>query len=128
VRRALLDTSVLIGNQEVPDEFETMISVVSVAELHFGFLLIADEEKRAARLSRLGKLEARFPYPLPIDDRVARIWGKLKAVVSQRGANPRKRTADLGIAATAIVHEAVLITANPKDLKLVKDLVEIRAV
>jgi predicted nucleic acid-binding protein len=34
--------------------------------------------------------------------------------------------ADLAIAATAVAHDAVLITANPKDLKLIRDLVVVR--
>ena len=43
-----------------------------------------------------------------------------------RGGNPRSRTADLAIAATAMTHEAVLLTRNYKDFKLVADLVDVR--
>ena len=126
--RAVLDTSVLIGDEAVPAGIEASISAVSISELHFGLLVATDEEARALRLARLGLIEARFPNPLPLDDRVARALGRLKATVSRRGGQPRKRVADLAIAATAIVHEATLITADIKDLKLVADLVEVRAV
>lgn len=68
-----------------------------------------------------------LPNPLPADDRVAREWGRLKAAVSGRGGKPRKRTADLAIAATANVHGAELITYNTKDFKTIEDLVDLRA-
>ena len=123
--RLLLDTSVLIEGR-IPADPETAISTVSIAELHFGLLLAAEEETRAIRASRLGLIEARFPDPLPIDDRVAREWGRLQAAVAARGANPRARSSDLAIAATANVHSAALLTHNTKDLQIVEDLVDVR--
>lgn len=121
----LLDTSVLIEGQ-VPAESETAISTVSIAELHFGLLAATDEEMRAMRATRLGLVEARFPDPLPVDDRVAREWGRLQAAVAASGANPRTRNSDLAIAATANVHDAALLTHNAKDFKVVEDLVDVR--
>lgn len=123
--RAVLDTSVLIGGQ-IPTEPETAISAVSIAELHFG-LLVADAQARSLRATRLGLIEARFPDPLPIEDRVAREWGRLQAAVADRGGNPRTRNSDLAIAATANVHDSVLLTHNIKDFKIVEDLVDVRA-
>jgi hypothetical protein len=123
--RAVLDTSVLIGSEALPPGIESSISVVSIAELHFGLLIAPDEDTRAIRAARLGLIEARYPDPLALDDRVAREWGRLQAAVTQRGGKPRKRLADLAIAATATVHKAVLITHNAKDLKIVEDLVDI---
>jgi predicted nucleic acid-binding protein len=123
--RLLLDTSVLIAGR-IPAEPEVAISVVSLAELHFG-LLVANETTRAQRASRLGLIEARFPDPLPLDDVTAREWGQLQAAVAQRGGRPRKRLSDLAIAATAKVHDVALLTYNAKDFKIVEDLVEIRA-
>lgn len=125
--RVLLDTSVLIkGGWTAMPDLEPAISAVSISELHFGLLIAPDSEKRAIRANRLGLIEARFPTPLPVDDRVARVWGELQAAIAERGGNPRKRTADLAIAATARVHEAVLLTANVKDFKPIEDLVAVR--
>ena len=123
--RAVLDTSVLIGGR-FPAEAETAISTVSIAELHFG-LLVAGAQARPLRATRLGLIEARFPDPLPVEDLVAREWGRLQAAVSDRGGNPRTRNSDLAIAATANVHDSVLLTHNLKDFKIVEDLVDVHA-
>ncbi len=123
---AVLDTSVLIDGS-IPTELETAISTVSIAELHFGLLVVTDDELRASRAARLGLIEARYPDPLPIDDQVAREWGRLQAAVSQRGGKPRSRNSDLAIAATANVHGAALLTLNDKDLRIVDDLVDVRS-
>jgi predicted nucleic acid-binding protein len=125
--RAVLDTSVLVGGEAVPWGLQSAISAVSIAELHFGVLVASDDETRALRLARLGLLEARYPDPLPVDDRVAREWGRLQAAVTNRGGKAPRRNADLAIAATANVHGAVLVTRNVKDFKIVDDLVELRA-
>jgi predicted nucleic acid-binding protein len=122
----VLDTSVLIAGASPTGE-RAAISVVSLAELHFGVLIAKDDEARAHRLRRLALIEARFPDPLPLNDAVAREWGRLKAAVAQRGGRPRRRDADLAIAATANVHGAALLTHGTKDLEIVADLVELRA-
>ena len=124
--RAVLDTSVLIGGQAIGEDVEAAISVVSIAELHFGLLVARDDEARALRAARLGMIEARFPDPLPVDDRVAREWGHLQAVVASGGGQPRRRAADLAIAATARVHDAVLITNDRKDFAAVDHLIDVR--
>jgi predicted nucleic acid-binding protein len=125
--RVVLDTSVLIGRDVLPSGLQSAISSVSIAELHFGLLVARDDDTRALRAARLGLLEARYPDPLPVDDRVAREWGRLQAAVANRGGKPRRRNADLAIAATANVHDAILITTNVKDFKIVEDLVRLRA-
>jgi len=126
VQRAILDTSILIGGEAPPEEMSTAISTVTIAELHFGLLVARDDQTRASRATRLGLVEARYPDPLGIDDRVAREWGRLQAAVVSRGAKSRRRSADLAIAATAIVHDAILITLNVKDFKIIDDLVHVR--
>lgn len=123
----VLDTSVLIGTQRPATGDQAAISVVSIAELHFGLLVATDDASRALRATRLGLVEARFPDPLTLDDRVAREWGRLQAAVAQRGGQPRRRSADLAIAATANVHGATLLTHNVKDFKLIADLVSVQA-
>lgn len=59
--RVVLDTSVLIGEAGPASQDEAAISVVSLAELHFGLLVAADDAARALRAVRLGVIEARFP-------------------------------------------------------------------
>ena len=123
--RALLDTSVLIGDAS-PGELEGAISAASLAELHFGVLVAGDADERARRAQRLGVIEATFD-PLPIDAAVAREWGRLAAAVSERGGQPRRRAVDLAIAATANVAGVPLVTHNGADFKLIDDLVVVRA-
>ena len=125
MERVILDTSVLIDPVELPEDVEAAISAVSIAELHFG-LLVADDTTRPLRATRLGLIESRFT-PLPLDDNVAREWGRLQAAVASRDANPRKRTADLAIAATANVHNATLLTRNLKDFTIIADLARVSA-
>ena len=123
--RVLLDTSVLIGAR-IPEDLEGAISVASLAELHFGALVATDRDERALRAQRLGVIEATFD-PLPVDAAVAREWGRLAAAVSERGGQPRRRTVDLVIAATANIHGVPLLTADIADLAIIDDLVDVQA-
>lgn len=123
--RALLDTSVLISDV-APEGTEAAVSVASIAELHFGVLVAQDADERAARTQRLGAIESTFD-PLPITAEVAREWGRLAAAVSTRGGQPRKRTMDLAIAATANVHNVPLLTENVGDFQIIRDLVVARS-
>src|SRR4051794_32166495 len=116
--RLLLDTSVIISGAELPGGFESTISAVSISELHYGLLVAPDDAERAIRANRLGLLEARFPSPLPIDSGVAREWASLQAAVTKRGRKAYRRNADLAIAATANVNQAVLVTHNAKDFEV----------
>jgi predicted nucleic acid-binding protein len=125
VSRVLLDTSVLIG-AGIPEDLEAAISVATLAELHFGALVATDRDERALRAQRLGVIEATFD-PLPVDAAVAREWGRLAAAVSERGGQPRRRTADLVIAATANIHGVPLLTADIADLAIIEDLVDVQA-
>lgn len=123
MRRALLDTSVLIGADE-PGELAGAISTASIAELHFGLLVAQESGERARRAQRLGAIEAAFD-PLPIDAAVAREWGRLAAAVAERGGRPRRRAMDLVIAATANVAGVPLLTHNHADFQIVADLVQL---
>ena len=125
MNRVLLDTSVLIGTR-MQEQLEGAISAASLAELHFGTLVATDPDERARRAQRLGVIEATFD-PLPVDAAVAREWGRLAAAVATRGGQPRRRTVDLVIAATANVHRVALLTADTADLAIIDDLVEVRA-
>ena len=59
-------------------------------------------------------LESTFDA-LPIDDRVARSYGRLAAAVAAAGRKPRGRVMDLLVAATAHANGARLYTRNPRD-------------
>jgi predicted nucleic acid-binding protein len=123
--RAILDTSVLIENPDVPGVSQAAISTISLAELYFGALAASDSDERMRRVAQLGFIESNFDA-IPLDKQIGRTLGQLQAAGSGRGANPRRRTADLAIAATAVVYEAVLLTYNYKDFKLIDDLVDVR--
>ncbi|MCL2482797.1 MAG: PIN domain-containing protein [Propionibacteriaceae bacterium] len=123
--RVILDTSVLIG-ESAPADVEAAISVVSLAELHYGTLLAAgDSDELARRTARLARVEATFE-PLPVTTDVAREWGRLAAAVRTRGAQPRKRQLDLLIAATAVREQVPLLTHDIQDFAIIDDLVEVR--
>ena len=122
--RALLDTSVLIG-EEAPADIEAAISVASLAELHFGVLVAAEEDERALRAQRLGVIESTFDA-LPVSAEVSREWGRLAAAVSNRGGQRRRRAVDLVLAATANVHGVPLLTHNTGDFQIIGDLTDAR--
>jgi toxin FitB len=118
--RVIIDTSVLIA-ADSPGELEGAISAASLAELHFGLLVAADDQERARRAQRLGVVEATFD-PLPIDAEVAREWGRLAAVVVAGGGQPRRRAIDLAIAATANVQRVPVLTQNVGDFEGLTDV------
>jgi predicted nucleic acid-binding protein len=122
--RVVLDTSVLLGPDPGVIEGDIAISAISLAELHFGVLVAADDAARAERLRRLAVIERTFD-PLPVDEVVAREYGRLAAAVVAVGRTPRARMADLLIAATAAAHDAILWTRNPADLAGLEQLVTI---
>jgi predicted nucleic acid-binding protein len=98
----VLDTPVLIAFELF--DGESAISAASIAELHFGVFATRDDDERAKRLRR-----------------------RLAAAVRDRGGQPRRRTMDLVIAATAVVHGVPLLTHDVTDLAIVADLVDVRA-
>jgi predicted nucleic acid-binding protein len=125
--RALLDTSIVIATDVGELEGELAISSVTLAELHFGVLIARDPDTRAERLRRLSVLQRQFDA-LPLDDAVAASYGEIAAAVAHAGRQPRARTMDLLIAATAHAHSARLYTRNPDDFIGADKHVEIVAV
>lgn len=115
--RGLIDTNVVIhlaalDPARLPDEM--VISAVTLAELSAGPLHTDDAEERARRLSVLQHAEATFD-PLPFDAEAARVFGRVSAAVLATGRTPRRRVADLLIAATAVANGLPLYTTNPAD-------------
>jgi predicted nucleic acid-binding protein len=124
VSRGILDTSVLVATGIAPIPGELAISVVSLAELHFGVLVAKSAEARATRLSRLSAVQRRFDA-LPVDDAVADSYGWLAARAADIGRQPRARVMDLLIAATAHAHNAAVYTRNANDLAGLEDLITV---
>jgi predicted nucleic acid-binding protein len=122
--RAVLDTNLIIAAGVPVLEGELAISVATVAELHFGVLVARDRAVRAERLRRLSVLQRAFD-PLPVDDAVAASYGQLAAAVVAAGRQPRARTMDLLIAATAHAHGARLYTRNADEFRGLDGLVDV---
>jgi predicted nucleic acid-binding protein len=122
--RAILDTSVVIASDVGRLDGELAISSATLAELHFGVLVAKDSMVRAERLRRLSVLQRTFDA-LPVDDAVAASYGQLAAAVADAGRQPRARTMDLLIAATAHAYSARVYTRNASDFAGADSLVEI---
>jgi len=120
--RALLDTSVVIASGIEPLDGELAISTITLAEIHFG--VAKQRSVRAERLRRLLLLQRTFDA-LPIDDAVANSYGQVAAAVVDAGRQPRARSMDLLIAATAHAHSARLYTRNVDDFRGLDELVDI---
>ena len=122
--RAILDTSVVIATDIAPLEGELGISAITLAELHFGVLVTKQRKVRAERLRRLLVLQRTFDA-LPLDEAVAASYGQVAAAVVDVGRQPRARSMDLLIAATAHAHSARLYTRNADDFDGLDDLLEV---
>jgi predicted nucleic acid-binding protein len=114
--RGLLDTSVIVDLDrldvaQLPEE--VAISTVTLAELSCGPSATTDISEGGRRQDRLQRAEATFD-PLPFDIEAARAYGRVCAAVLQQGRQPRRRFADLLIAATALAEELPLVTRNSK--------------
>lgn len=126
--QGLLDTNIVILRKWInPDQLpdEMAISAITLAELSAGPHEVrrateqnAYEEhaERARRLEVLQRAEHEFD-PIPFNAEAARIYGRVTAAVIAAGRKPRRRAADLMIAATAIAEELPLFTTNPDDFK-----------
>jgi hypothetical protein len=124
VSRGILDTSILIATDLQPLPGELAISVISLAELHYGVLVAQSADARGVRLARLSGLQKRFD-PLPVDEAVADSYGRLAAKTVSQGRQPRGRVMDLLIAATAHAHSATLYTRNANHLHGLEHLIDI---
>ena len=103
----LADTSVVISPPAGDDAEATVISAISIGELHAGVELARDDATRSARLGRLTAIVASVPV-LPVDGTVAARYGEL------RRASGRAPSNDLWIAATALAHDLTLITRDDR--------------
>ena len=122
---AILDTSVLIDSP-LGFEKECAISVVSIAELLYGFRKATHPARAAARFHALVTVRSSF-RTIPVDQRVADSYGKLCVLIERTGRSVRSRTMDILIAATAHAANAPLYTKNPKDFIGLEGHVEVIA-
>lgn len=100
------------------------LTAVTMAELHKGITLAKDATTRDVRTKRLGVAIVDFE-PLPFDRRVAARYGSLVGLMVAANRDPRTRTLDLMIAATASCHDLPLYTRNAKDFVGLESLVEV---
>ena len=127
VSRGLADTSVFIaretGRPIVEESLpgELAVSVITVGELRAGVLAAADMPTRDRRLSTLAA--ALSLQPVPIDDRVAAAWARLRVVLRDQGL--RMPVNDSWIAATAMALDVAIVTQDD-DFPLVDELEVIR--
>jgi predicted nucleic acid-binding protein len=111
--RAIADTSVFIAREagrplgDLPDEIA--VSVITAAELELGVLRAPDPSSRAMRLATLSRLRAAYPL-LPIDGATASCFARLADEQLRAGRKPRRH--DTWIAATALHHEAAVVTQD----------------
>lgn len=112
--RGLLDTSVYIARESgrvldadlVPEE--TLVSVVTVAELEAGVLAAADTATRHRRLATF-QAASRL-IPLPIDAAAASQWATLRVHLRQAGR--RMGVNDLWIASVASAQDLPVVTQD----------------
>ncbi|GAB3962052.1 hypothetical protein GCM10029978_016310 [Actinoallomurus acanthiterrae] len=134
--QGLLDTNIMIlrrwvDPEELPDEMA--ITAITLAELSAGPHEVRrnDEQndydehtERARRLDVLQRAEHEFD-PIPFSAEAARIYGRVCAAVISTGRKPRRRVADLMIAAIAVAENLPLFTTNPDDFKGLESLLAV---
>ncbi|MDT0549716.1 MULTISPECIES: type II toxin-antitoxin system VapC family toxin [Streptomyces] len=126
--QGLLDTNIMILRKWLdPEELpaEVAISAITLAELSAGPHEVRRNEEqddydehaeRARRMDVLQRAENEFD-PIPFDAEAARVYGRVCAAMISAGRKPRRRVADLMIAAVAIAEDLPLFTTNPDDFK-----------
>jgi predicted nucleic acid-binding protein len=126
----LLDTSVVIDLERIPVDRlprRVSISAITMAELSAGPAASNDPHERARRQDRLQRAESVFE-PIPFGTDAARAYGLVYAAVVESGRQPRRRVADLLIAAVAIAEGLALVTRNVEDFAGLQDLLTVSSV
>lgn len=130
--QGLVDTNIVIlrdwlTGDQLPRQ--VAISAVTLAELSAGpHSVVGDDAgaraERARRTAILQRAESEFD-PLPFDAPAARLYGQLAGAVIAHGRTPRRRIADLQIAAIAAAQGLPLYTTDPDDYEGLGELVDI---
>jgi predicted nucleic acid-binding protein len=111
--RAIADTSVFIAREtgrplgSLPDEIA--VSVVTAAELELGVLRAADPRTRAVRLRTLSRVRSEYPL-LDVDETTASCFARIADEELRAGRKLRRH--DAWIAATALQHDAAVVTQD----------------
>jgi predicted nucleic acid-binding protein len=92
---------------DLPEEIA--VSVVTGAELELGVLRAGDSSTRAIRLATLSRTRSTYPL-LPIDDATATCFARIAD--AELSAGRRLRRHDTWIAATAMRHDAAVVTQD----------------
>lgn len=118
----LLDTNVIselarkTPNSSVLEFFETIdeiaMSVITLEEIEFGIERLPTSQRKTL-LKWWSNLLSLPPIVFPIDERIAKLAGQLRARQEVKGRS--KSQADMLIAATAISNGLILVTRNTKD-------------
>jgi len=125
--RGLADTSIFIAREaerpiledSLPEELA--VSVITIGELRAGVLAATGTPTRDRRLATL---EAALSLqPVPVDERVASAWARLRIVLREGGL--RMPVNDSWIAATAKALDVPIVTQD-RDFPLIDELDVIR--
>ena len=116
----IADTSLFIANESgrplradaLPDRLA--VSVITIGELRAGVLAAPDVATRDRRLTTLAAALALDP--VPVDERVASAWARLRVDLRDRGR--RMPVNDSWIAATAIALGAAVVTQDDDYVEL----------
>jgi predicted nucleic acid-binding protein len=113
LKKAVADTSVFIAQEtgrELGDLPEKLaVSVITIAELELGVLRATDPTARALRLSTLSRVQSVYQM-LPVEPEIASCYARIAA--AQRSRGRRLRRHDTWIAATAMRHNAAVLTQD----------------
>jgi len=99
----------LIERFDSHDPSELRMSIVTVAELHYGALKSDDPSSNLASLREMTDLF----LVLPLDGPCAQRYGEIRSHLEARGTPIGPN--DLFIAATALAHDLTLVTHNTRE-------------
>jgi predicted nucleic acid-binding protein len=95
---------------------QLFISTITVGEMKRGIALVDDDARRGALEAAYADLVTLFSERLlPLDVRVAEVWGNLSARLRRAGRT--SGAPDEIIAATALAHDLTVVTRNTRDFE-----------
>jgi toxin FitB len=109
-------------NPEMASWFEAhaaddmFVSCITIGELDHGIALTRDERFAAVLRAWLTQIEEQWKeWMLPFDLQAARVWGRTNGALGRRGLVAP--VIDSMLAATAIVHDLIIVTRNTRDFE-----------